>query len=313
MSNQACFRHPTGPCCRRALTLVEVIVSIGVIAVLVAILLPAVEAARESARRMQCSNNLKGLGIALHSYHDAHRIFPINTTFNHDVYETGQSRSWMQCVLPWVEQTEISERIKVGGTIVANRAVAEIAIPCYLCPSDSNDGRMDNRAGVPAGWSLGLTNYKSCAGSNWAWGAFSVACPRGRFANDKDGLADGNGLICEGRNGARLTRIGDVTDGTSFTRAIGEAVPRWCKWTWWYYHNGVTATCAIPLNYRTPNVSPEDNWGNWQTNYGFASRHPGGGNFCFADGSVRFGSDEVDLRVYRATATIDGGEATPSF
>ena len=298
---------------RHALTLVELLVSIGVIAVLIAIVLPAVQSAREAARRMQCSSNLKELGIALHSYHDVYQAFPINTTFNHDVYETGQTRSWMQGVLPCIEQAQLSQRIKVGGTIIDNRLVAEIVIPGFLCPSDTNDGTMDNRAGAPANWKLGLTNYKSCAGCNWAWGGFSVAWPRGRFANDTDGLSDGNGLICEGRSGPRLTRIADVTDGTSFTLAIGEAVPRWSKWTWWYYHNGVTATCAIPLNYRQPNLTPEKNWGNWRTNYGFASRHPGGGNFCFADGSVRFIGDTVDLNVYRAAATINGGEARPSF
>ena len=140
-----------------------------------------------------------------------------------------------------------------------------------------------------------------------------MAWPRGRFANDKDGLSDGNGLICEGRNGARLTRFGDVTDGTSHTFAIGEAVPRWSKWTWWYYHNGVTATCAIPLNYRPPNISLEANSGNWRTSYGFASQHPGGGNFCFVDGGVRFIGNPVDLYVYRASATINGGEAPPAF
>lgn len=298
---------------RRALTVVELLICIAVVGVLIAILLPAVQMAREAARRMKCRSNLKDLGVALHCYHDVYKAFPINTTFNHDVFEKGESRSWLQCVLPNVEQSPLFERIKVGASITQNQAVAESAIPSFLCPSDPNEGHMDNRAGVPASWSLGLTNYKSCAGSNWAWGPFVAAWPRGRFANDADGLSDGNGLICEGRNGLRLTRIADVTDGLSCTFAIGEAVPRWSKWTWWYYHNGVTATCAIPLNYQPPNISRNDNWGDWQTNYGFMSRHPIGGNFCFADGSVKFVTDAVDLNTYRALATINGGEARPSL
>lgn len=97
----------------------------------------------------------------------------------------------------------------------------------------------------------------------------------------------------------------DINDGFSTTVAIGEAVPEWSWHTWWYWFNASTATCAVPLNYWR---IPEDTDDDWFYNYSFASRHSGGGHFCFVDGSVRFISENVDRKVYREAATIQSGE-----
>lgn len=116
------------------------------------------------------------------------------------------------------------------------------------------------------------------------------------------------------------SRIRDVTDGTSNTFAIGEAIPEWSTHTWWWWYNGSTATCAIPLNAparcrRTNNPTRDlrDCRGNWTNNYSFMSKHEGGGQFCMADGRVRFISENINLGTYRNLATIGNGEIVGEF
>lgn len=292
---------------RRGFTLIELLVAIAVIGILVALLLPAVQSVREAARRMQCRSHIKQLVLALHGYHDTHSVFPINTSFTHDVGPLSQSRSWMQGVLPFIDQQNLSREIDPTLSIQTNRPWAEYAIPLYQCPSDTHSGVLPNRADMPEAWELGVTNYKACAGSNWGVGIFVHSEPTGRFAGSRDGLNQGNGLICEGRHRPVLTRMRDVTDGQSQTFAVGETVAGLTKWAWWYSQNAVTGTCAIPLNYVKRdgvNVALTD----WPHNYGFMSRHVGGAHFGMVDGSVRFISESIDLTEYRALATIQGHE-----
>ena len=135
----------------------------------------------------------------------------------------------------------------------------------------------------------------------------------------------GNGIIC--RNGYTVTTSGGVTtpnstpfitytqdirDGMSNTFSIGEAVPQFCPWSAWYWFDGTSATCAVPLNYKPAmqrsSLSTPGYLTNWQQNYSFMSRHPGGANFGFCDGSGRFVSDSIQYGVYEGLATIDGGE-----
>ena len=292
---------------RPAFTLVELLVSIAIIGILIALVLPAVQAARAAAWRTQCRANLKQLTLALHNYHDTHGMFPINTSYTNNVGPSSHSRSWMQGILPMIEQGNLNKQIDVTLSVQGNRELAARPILLFNCPADTHAGTLDVRADVPESWVLGVTNYKACAGSNWGVGTFVHAETSGRFAGSSDGLSEGNGLICEGRHQPVLTRMADVRDGQSQTFAIGETVGGWTKWAWWYSHNAVTGTCGIPLNYVNRNdldIPIED----WSHNYGFMSRHDKGAHFGMVDGSVRFVSEKIGLAEYRALATIQGGE-----
>lgn len=319
---------------RPAFTLVELLVVIAIIGILVGLLLPAVQAAREAARRMQCSNNLKQLGLAFHNYESSTKSFPSNfalrnTSSNSNVFpNTGpgianSSRSWMQGVLPYIEQTNLYSQIDFANglqprtaaattPVGRNRLVAQTIVPSFLCPSDDSNeggrltGRSDlNETAAPAdAWAV--TSYKACAGSNWNQGLFRWTDPSGKNAGNGDGLNRGNGVICSNQdNGNSTTKMGQISDGTSNTFIIGEAMPGWTSWNWWYNSNAVTATCAIPLNRVLKVLKAPGDWGN---NYSFASRHTGGGQFALGDGSVRFVSENIDTLIYRAQASISSGE-----
>lgn len=298
---------------RRGFTLVELLVSIAVISLLVALLLPAAQRAREAARRTLCRSNLKELCLALQNYHDVHNAYPLNTSFTHTIGTDAKTRSWLQGILPHVEQAALYNLIDPGATVTEMRSVAERPVVLFQCPSDTHGGVMGGRADVHPAWQLGINNYKACAGSNWGRGRFVNSSSSGRFAGSTDGLNRCNGLICEARQGPVLTRMRDVTDGTSQTFALGETVADWTKWAWWFSNNTVTATCAIPLNYVPPGLAREENAADWFHSYGFMSRHPGGGHFAMVDGGVRFISENVNPDVYRDLATIQGSEVVGEF
>jgi len=315
---------------RPAFTLVELLVVIAIIGILVGLLLPAVQAAREAARRMQCSNNVKQLGLSFHNYHDTFRNFPINFAQRNRaglggggpaISDTG--KSWLQMVLPFIEQNNLFNNIdfrfglRVDGgipgdpaAIAMNRVVAATPVQTFLCPSDGqhNNGRLNNRSDtVSSADEWAVTNYKACAGSNWAWGPFAWTNNLGgRNGGNSDGLNMGNGAICSNQmNTNPITRMRDLTDGTSNTFILGEALPQFSLWNWWYNPNAATATTAIPMN---RSLRVPINLGNWPENFNFNSRHTGGANFGLGDGSVRFVTDSVDTFIYRGYATISSGE-----
>lgn len=289
---------------QRGFTLVELLVGLSIVAVLMALILPAVQSAREAARRTQCRANIKELITALHSYHGSHHVFALNTSFNRPLGPHEPTRSWMQGILPHIDQRPLYLNIKSGDTILNNLHVAESSVPAFRCPSDISVTYADYRADVPLTWALGLTNYKSCAGSNWGWGDHQNSESKGRFAGSDDGMAKGNGLICAGRANPVITRISQITDGASMTFAIGETVPEWTRWSTWFHSNHTAATCAIPLNAGA--IAPNHN--DWANNNGFMSRHEGGGFFGFVDGRATFVSDQISTNVYRALSTIQGAE-----
>ncbi len=296
---------------RTAFTLVEILVTIAIIGILIALIIPAVQAARESARKTQCTNQLKQIGLALQNYHDVHKLLPIN--FGVGPYNgTNTGASWMALILPQLDQSVLHKRIKFGKPAddAQNRAVAETVIPTFLCPSAAcGTGLLGNRR--DANGPRAITCYKACLGSNWQWGNFApVTTTAGRNSGNTDGMDHCTGIICRGGDIAPVsTRITDVKDGTSTTFAVGEADPEWCWHSWWYWFNGSTATAAVPLNFFR---SVEDTDDDWFYNYAFASRHPGGAHFCFVDGHVEFVSEKTDRNVYRGMSTIQGGEATTS-
>lgn len=307
---------------RTGFTLIELLVVIAIIAVLIALLLPAVQQAREAARRTQCKNNMKQLGLAIWNYHDTHNCYPVNFAVRgggggQTIADTGHS--WITMTLPYFDQASLFNSINHSTALSstpANIAAANTVINALLCPSDSEigNGHLDTRSDYlpnpPGVWAV--TSYKACAGSNWAWGVYSpVSTPKGKNLGSTDGLNRGNGFLCSNQQNTNLaTRARDVSDGTSNTFAIGENVPAWTQWCWWYNPNAVTATCAIPLNRL---LKVPKNTGDWPNNYAFASKHIGGGHFTLCDGSVRFISENIDINLYRAAATICSEEQQGDF
>jgi prepilin-type N-terminal cleavage/methylation domain-containing protein/prepilin-type processing-associated H-X9-DG protein len=296
-------------------TLIELLVVIAVIGILVGLIMPAVQQAREAARRTQCRNNIKQLALAMQTYVSTHGTFPIS-------YATGpypygledRGTSWMTMILPQIDQVPLYNRIEFGKPFAAlnNVLAARESVPAFHCPSDTHSGRMDFRSNIQGEW--GVNNYKACAGSNWSFGPYGpVVSLRGRNAGNPNGLDFGNGLICRGGPGPIVTRPADVRDGASQTFAIGEAVPEWCRHTWWFWFNATTATCGLPPNhFMKPDLQVAGE-GNWWENYSFNSRHPGGVHFAMVDGSVRFISDSINVFVYWDLATISGGEPVGDF
>jgi prepilin-type N-terminal cleavage/methylation domain-containing protein len=308
----------------RGFTLVELLVVIAIIGILIALLLPAVQAAREAARRSQCSNNIRQLAIAMHTYHDSTKSFPISYggSFTNpwglpdSLNTTGHS--WISQCLSQFEQQSLYNQIRWGkgfnpantdGAI--NSQITYTRIPTLVCPTDShNPGFVRDAANC--GGQRGATNYKAVAGANWGWGDFSYTGPAGPAGNTTaDGLDWGNGIICRNVNNNRgnFTSMSTFADGTSTTFMLGEAVPYWCVHTWWWWFNGTTATCGVPLNYKKATANLESLDGDWPNNYSFFSMHPGGANFAKGDASVSYISDAIDLAVYRGLATVMGKEA----
>ncbi len=314
---------PTPACSRKAFTLVEMLVVISIIGMLVGLLLPAVQSARESGRRIQCANNVKQLVLAISAFHEANGKLPANTEFS-GYAETAVDSSWMTQILPYIDQEPLFSQVDFSQAVgqQPNLTVGQTVIVSFRCPSDNSfaDGRDhgvytagccdDNRWWISVNGAI--TNYRACAGANWGWGDFVVSQDSGPFsgtADAYDGLDHGNGIIC--RDWAQLdpNRFENVKDGLSNTFAVGESVAGWCAWNNWRWSNGCTATCAIPLNYRKGTMDLTTVWWDWSNTYSFFSQHPGGGNFGMCDGSVHYVNDSIDINVYRGLATIACGEA----
>ncbi|HWL10638.1 MAG TPA: DUF1559 domain-containing protein [Planctomicrobium sp.] len=223
---------------RSAFTLIELLVVIAIIAILVSLLLPAVQQAREAARRSQCKNNLKQLALAVHNYHDVAGMFPIGGT-GHD--EWVPVVSWQVRVLPYIDQAPLFNQLDLGGTLTASnysgsgnhrrlpyqilsngKQFRETILPATKCPSDAF-GSIRN------GWALGSYGGSSGSQLNPSNRHTSVNCaPYTNFAKkttnwgDSVQKSDISGIIS--RKGAAI-RIADVTDGTSNTILIGEVIP----------------------------------------------------------------------------------------
>ena len=315
---------------RRGFTLIELLVVIAIIAVLIALLLPAVQQAREAARRSQCKNNLKQLALALHNYHDVYTAFPINyrpsgTTFDDATYSVW---SWMQSTLPYIEQGNLYDTLVPGApmeTHAPSKLASETPIATFLCPSDSTSqgGMLAGRSDIAdANLRKAVTNYKACLGQNWEWATFNSP-GRGKNSGQTNGLVFCDGLICPTTSGTtpsdpawiggNQSNMGSISDGTTNTFAIGEAVAGWSQWNWWFNCNASTATCAIPLNYRKGLVDLQANAHDWNRNYSFFSQHTGGAQFAMCDGSVQFISDNINQDTYQNLGSLSGGEVVGEY
>jgi prepilin-type N-terminal cleavage/methylation domain-containing protein/prepilin-type processing-associated H-X9-DG protein len=314
----------------RGFTLIELLVVIAIIAVLIALLLPAVQKVREAAARAECSNNLKQLALAVISYADNNRKeLPPGGYYNWD-----QRGTWMVYTLPYMEQAPLYARATqaAGGPlkrvpnsvgIAWNVFVQGKNLPYARCPSDDFDRSypISNYVG-----SLGPQCAPGCNGYNPyltycsqpSWG-YNWSPDHGNTLNS----AEVRGLF--NRLGATLYYPSSIPDGTSNTIMLGEQMAgvndhlgRYSNsagtgHTWWYYNGGQShSTTNTPINLVMPeNIDkgpPEYNNCNWNTVWGFGSRHSGGANFAFADGSIQFLSQGIDIRTYNLLGCRNDGQ-----
>jgi prepilin-type N-terminal cleavage/methylation domain-containing protein len=311
---------------RPAFTLVELLVVIAIIGILVALLLPAVQAAREASRRSQCQNHLKQLALGVHNFHDTQNYLPRNGT----KYKQGSpaaygttttSWSWLARTLPYLELSNLYDAANIDTANILNNPATAKSAPFFFCPSDNAkaESPSNNRANSPVTGSVGLANYKGVTGSNWCWGDYPHTPPGGccdcfwyQICSDT-GLGNG----CFHRNDILTPlRLTDIKDGTSNTYMLGEDIPSLNGWCSWSYSNHAVGTCGIPPNtniskrYPISNAGPANGEnGAWTNTFSFRSRHPTGLQFAYADASVHFVTENIDLAIYRASATISLGEA----
>jgi prepilin-type N-terminal cleavage/methylation domain-containing protein len=300
---------------KRAFTLIELLVVIAIIAILIALLLPAVQQAREAARRTQCRNNLHQIGLALHNYHDTHSVFPPlsigrygggsadNSCWPSGVF--GQRWSWVSMILPFLDEASIYNAINFdlnSRDATANLTVCNQTLAQVMCPSLS---QWEHPSGSVAYLNLTTTDYKACVGAhNYCsreWGS----CTRFSSAYCTRAL---EGFFLNGYS----HRMRDFRDGASQTLAVGEqshvaaeaahdaaGAPDSNLRAGWTESGTVLATTQYPLSGHT---STGNYW------LVFSSQHEGGAFFLFADGAVRFLSENIDFTTYKSLSTIQGNE-----
>jgi prepilin-type N-terminal cleavage/methylation domain-containing protein/prepilin-type processing-associated H-X9-DG protein len=322
---------------RSAFTLIELLVVIAIIAILIGLLLPAVQKVREAAARMKCQNNLKQLGLGIHNYEGVYQRLPpgglcpnCQTTGN-----WGDDRgTWLFYLLPFIEQEAVFRIVptihdkpipaaleatdpvfnavgKQGGNL---RGTPARVMPLFRCPSDDFDP--DNPG----------CNYVGSLGPQCAVGPCGFDPYQGWCRPETSGL--GGGLAGMGyrnspdhgntfsaseirgmfnRLGAKINFAG-AKDGLSNTITVGEVLlaqhDHLIGGNWWHFNGGAAhAGTIVPINYRSDGqtwCSPADRQNhNWNLSWGFKSNHTNGANFLFGDGSVRFLAQSIDHRTYQ--------------
>jgi len=298
------------PICRIAFTLIELLVVIAMIAVVIGLLLPAVQKVREAANRTNCLNNLKQIGLALHHFHDSRGSFPSGYICQHrpDPLYTSPGWGWAAQLLPYAEQDNLNAAMDCKNSVEASRNLEArtTMLKLFACPSDVGTGIFTvlDRGGNPVAEAV-TNSYAACYGA-------------GGEISDAPDL--GNGLFF--RN-SRL-RFADIIDGASNTIAVGERAALFARTAWAGAVTGGTVriTPGAPTSssavegapvqtlahtgshtINAPDADPDD----------FFTPHAGACMFLFADGSVRPVQAKVDLGLLQALSTRAGGEIVSDF
>jgi prepilin-type N-terminal cleavage/methylation domain-containing protein len=293
-------------------TLVEILVVVAIIAILITLMLPAIQATRESARKSQCANNLKQIGLGMHAYLDNHKAFPPGYTSkvkaDHD--DAGPGWSWGARIMPFLEESPLHDQIDYNAALWGSesKAVRMTSVALFACPSDEMFERIIN---IPSKSStliicqMAAGNYVASAGT------IRPTCKLCRDAFD--------GVF--GRN--RAIKPKELQDGLSKTLAIGERASHWSRPTIW----GVTPNSKVidnqkpglyaagpayvlgttfneGFNIETSEDMDHGTMGTFAESFG--SRHPGGAFFLFCDAGVRFVYDDADPAIMNALSTRDG-------
>jgi prepilin-type N-terminal cleavage/methylation domain-containing protein len=279
---------------RSGFTLVELLVVVAIIGILVALLLPAVQFAREAARSTQCHNNLKQIGLALHVYHDTLRRFPPG--WDGIDPEGPPGWGWGSAILPQLDQGPIESQIVRHLSIAdaANQLAREKGIPIYLCPSDSPRERFLIYGGLKGAIDQGTPLF-DVGKSNYP-GVF------GRLEIEDDPAAGDGTFYYQ----SQLT-MADFRDGLSNTLIVGERHSKLGSSTWTGVVEGANEAMAriVGSADHTPN-DPHHHFDD------FTSHHPSGVHFLVGDGSVRRINNSIDLGIYQALVTREGNEPIPA-
>ena len=312
-------------------TLVELLVVIAIIGTLVGLLLPAVQSAREAARRSTCGNNLKQLGLALHNYHDAQKRFPLGSwsslisgVYNYDGHTIN---TWL---LPYIEEVAVYSKLnlEVQANVSPNYALLMGRSWAFqACPSNPSATRLG--ADYQGGWMSQGACYMPCAGprsyGNWSTTDCGTAgmpsyCANSSTVDPKSGMF-GNGNNVPGWNTTTpwYVRMKDITDGTSKTIALGEVLPQNNA----YFGMWATQAHAFATSYKinsdlrkitATSSFPTDGYPNGLIyNSGMASSHPGGAHVVMADGAVAYLSDNIDFVTFNYLGNRKDGATFDSY
>lgn len=290
---------------RNAFTLVELLVVIAIIGVLIALLLPAVQQAREAARRMSCQNNLKQLGVALHNYHDTHLVMPPGSMGWSGSTWNSLRVPFVRHMLPFIEQKNRSDLYNdkvswYAQTPTSNLALIVSKIPTWICPSDQEVTVTINSA----------TEYKGNYAVNWGPLKFvhSKTVPQGafdlyfgpRFADITDGTSNTLAMMevrqapvaSGGDNRGRIWNDDCISSMVNTILSPNTTAP------------DVSQYCTNQPNLRLPCTTASKN----DSHIASRSQHPGGVQVLYCDGSVHFVAETINLAIWQAISTRNGGE-----